>query len=155
TGNPLLYSAGVLRESLEHAVKELDPGGSDPALHRMIMVGHSQGGLLTRLMVVDSGTRFWDNLSSVPFDDLKVAADTKELVRRSLFYTPLPFIDRVVFMATPHRGSDVAGFLIRWLKGLVYRAVTLPGNLLTMTGEVLAGSDDPRVRMILQDGLPR
>jgi hypothetical protein len=58
-------------------------------------------------------------------------------------------------MATPHRGSDVAGFLVRWLKGLVYRAVTLPGNLLTATGEVLAGSDDPRVRMILEDGLPR
>jgi hypothetical protein len=49
----------------------------------------------------------------------------------------------------------VAGFVTRWLRGLVYRIVTLPGNLLAATGEVLVGSDDPRVRQILQEGLPR
>src|SRR5262249_21555105 len=111
--------------------------------------------LVTGVMVVDSGTRFWDNVSSSPFEALKVTAETRELLRRSVFFKPLPYVDRVIFMATPHRGSDVAGFVTRWLRGLVYRAVTLPGNLLSVTGEVLAGSDDPRIRLILQDGLPR
>src|SRR5262249_28329278 len=47
TGNPIAYSAMLLRESLEHAVAQLDPEGKDPALHRMVVIGHSQGGLLT------------------------------------------------------------------------------------------------------------
>src|SRR5262249_57600367 len=110
--------------------------------------------LVTGVMVVDSGTRFWDNVSSSPFEALKVTAETRELLRRSVFFKPLPYVDRVIFMATPHRGSDVAGFVTRWLRGLVYRAVTLPGNLLSVTGEVLAGGDDPRLRPLLPHPLP-
>ena len=36
----------------------------------MVIVGHSQGGLLAKLTVVDSGTLFWDNLSDEPFDQV-------------------------------------------------------------------------------------
>ena len=39
----------------------------------MVVIGHSQGGLLTRLMVTDSGKRFWDNVTSVPFDEVEVS----------------------------------------------------------------------------------
>ena len=42
------------------ARKDVDPEGKDPALRQMVVIGHSQGGLLTKMMVVDSGTRFWD-----------------------------------------------------------------------------------------------
>ena len=35
--------------------RSLDPEGTDPALRRMVVIGHSQGGLLTKTMVVDSG----------------------------------------------------------------------------------------------------
>ncbi|HNT44118.1 MAG TPA: hypothetical protein PKN85_06625, partial [Syntrophorhabdaceae bacterium] len=61
TGNPILYSGGLLTEGLKELVRGLDPEGRDPALRRMVIVGHSQGGLLTRLTVVDSGTRFWED----------------------------------------------------------------------------------------------
>ena len=36
SGNPIAYSASLLRQSLEHAVAQLDPEGKDPALRRMI-----------------------------------------------------------------------------------------------------------------------
>ena len=62
TGLPLLYSAGLFREMLTKTVTELDPQGADPALRRMVLIGHSQGGLLAKLAVVDSGTKFWDNV---------------------------------------------------------------------------------------------
>jgi hypothetical protein len=52
TGNPVLYSAMRLRESLETALRTVDPGGHDPALREMVLIGHSQGGLLVKLMVV-------------------------------------------------------------------------------------------------------
>jgi pimeloyl-ACP methyl ester carboxylesterase len=155
TGNPLLYSAGILHETLTQTVAELDPEGTDAALRRMVLIGHSQGGLLAKLMVVDSGTRFWDNVSETPFEALKVSDETRAILRRSLFMTPLPFVDRVVFVATPHRGSDVAGVLIGQFRWLVDWALTLPPNLLTVTGEVLTGSEDPRLRRLLRQGLPR
>lgn len=47
---------------------ELDPDGRDPALRRMVVIGHSQGGPLPKLTVVDSGSRFWDNISGAPFE---------------------------------------------------------------------------------------
>ena len=58
TSNPVLLSARDLRMSLKRIVQELDPLGRDPTLHQMVLIGHSQGGLLTRLMVTDSGPRF-------------------------------------------------------------------------------------------------
>ena len=68
TGNPIGYSAGRLRAALTATVQELDPEGKDPALRRMVVIGHSQGGLLTKLTAIDSGTRFWDRISTKPFD---------------------------------------------------------------------------------------
>src|SRR5262249_8032404 len=63
TSNPILLSASELRDSLLDVVHQLDPDGHDPALHRMVLIGHSQGGLLARLMVTDSGDRFWHNVT--------------------------------------------------------------------------------------------
>ena len=155
TGLPLLYSAGLLRQALTDAVKQLDPQGADPALRRMVIVGHSQGGLLTKLAVVDSGTRFWDNVSETPFEALRVSHETRTILRRSLFVTPLPFVERVVFVATPHRGSDVAGFLTTRFRWLVEWALTLPPSVLRATGEVLTRSEDPLLRRQLRQGVPR
>jgi triacylglycerol esterase/lipase EstA (alpha/beta hydrolase family) len=137
TGNPIVYSAGVLAESLKKAVAELDPDGKDPALREMVLIGHSQGGLLTKLTVVDSGTRFYDNIISVPFDQLQASSETKGLLRRSLFYQPVPSVKRVVFIATPHRGSFVAGGLIGRLTG---KLISLPFVLLTPLTEVITAN---------------
>jgi pimeloyl-ACP methyl ester carboxylesterase len=155
TGLPLLYSGGLFREILTKAVAELDPQGTDPAMRRMVLIGHSQGGLLTKLAVVDSGTRFWDNVSETPFEDLRVSDETRTILRRSMFMTPLPFVTRVVFVATPQRGSDVAGFLVERFRWFVAWALTLPPNLIRITGEVLVGSEDPLLRHQLRQGLPR
>ncbi len=155
TGLPILYSAGLLRETLTKAVAELDPQGKDPVMRRMVLIGHSQGGLLTKLMVVDGGTRFWDNVSETPFEALRVSDETRAILQRSMFMTPLPFVRRVVFVATPHRGSDVAGFLVERLRWLVAWALTLPPSLIKITGEILVGSEDPLLRQQLRQGLPR
>ena len=126
SGNPIALSAMHLREDLELALKELDPECEDAALRRMVVIGHSQGGLLTKMTVVNSGTRFWDNISKIPFEQAAISADTKDLLRRSLFTEPLPFIKRVVFIATPHRGS----FLSENIIGKIgRRLITLPGTV--------------------------
>jgi hypothetical protein len=92
----------------------------------MVVMGHSQGGLLTKLTAIDSGTRFWENLSTLPFDSIKADDETRALLRRSLFFTPLPFVKRVIFVATPHRGSYLASFS---LARAVRDFITLPRDL--------------------------
>jgi len=129
TGNPVALSAMYLREGLEKAVRELDPLGKDPTLRQMVVIGHSQGGLLTKMTVVESGSRFWDARFKVPFEQAKLPAETRDLLRRGMFVKPLPFVKRVVFIATPHRGSFLAE---NFLGKIARKLVSLPGTLTTM-----------------------
>jgi Alpha/beta hydrolase family len=123
TGNPIAYSASLLRDALTKAVADLDPEGKDPELKQMVVIGHSQGGLLAKMTVIDSGMGLWP--FSVPPEQLDVSAETRELLTHALIIKPLPFVKRVIFVATPHRGSYQAlgflGSLASWL-------VNLPGR---------------------------
>ncbi len=128
TGQPILYSAMLLRRALQSVLKEIDPTGEDDALRRMVMIGHSQGGLLTRLMAINSGTRFWDNVSEEPFDQFQMPPETRKILREAMFFEHKPTLKRVVFIATPHRGSYQA---TGWILNLVRRLVTLPATLVS------------------------
>jgi len=134
TGNPIAYSAMLLRDDLTKTVAELDPQGKDPGLKQMVVIGHSQGGLLTKMMVIDSGNRLWP--FTVPPEELGVSAETQDLLARALIFKPLPFVRRVIFIATPHGGSYQAlGFLGRlgsWFVNLPGRFVKLNVELLTL-----------------------
>jgi hypothetical protein len=113
-------------------VADLDPEGKDPGLKQMVVIGHSQGGLLTKMAVIDSGNRLWP--FKVPPEELGVSSETRELLSHALILKPLPFVKRVVFIATPHGGSYQAlGFLGRlgsWF-------VNLPGRFVKMNVELL------------------
>ena len=128
TGQPILYSAMLLRRALRNVIIDLDPGAQDAALRRMVIVGHSQGGLLTKLMAVKSGNRFWENASSEPFDQVEMPSDTRDLLREAEFFDPVAFVTRVIFIATPHRGSYQA---TGWVVNLIRRLIHLPGNLVS------------------------
>jgi hypothetical protein len=43
-------------------------------------------------------------LSTNRLEDLKISDAQRAEIRRWVFYEPLPFVRRVVFIATPHRG---------------------------------------------------
>jgi len=126
SGNPIALSAMRLRESLVAVRKGVDPQGKDPALDQMVVIGHSQGGLLTKMTVVDSGSRFWDNVAQVPFEKAGLDAETHDLLARAMFVKPLPFVRRVIFIATPHRGSFLAS---NWIAKLGNKFINLPGGL--------------------------
>jgi hypothetical protein len=65
------------------------------------------GGLLAKMMVQDSGSRMWQLLSDRPFEELAGDPEDRELFRHALFFKPRPEVRRVIFIATPHRGSRV------------------------------------------------
>jgi hypothetical protein len=134
TGNPIAYSAMLLRDALTKTVKELDPEEKDPGLKEMIVMGHSQGGLLTKMTVIDSGMGLWP--FSVPPEKLDVSPDTRELLTHALIIKPLPFVKRVIFVATPHRGSyqalGILGAVGSWLVNLPGRLTKLSVDFLTL-----------------------
>ena len=110
--------------------------------------------MLTRLMVTDSGTRFWDAASRKSFAEIKADPALREQLQKTMFFKPLPYVTRVVFIATPHQGSfRVSTFVL----SLVRRLVTLPIKLakdmkdlvdqnpdLLATGEVPTAVDNMR-----------
>src|SRR5581483_9357351 len=50
SANPYLLPAADLRGELAKMRHALDPEGADPALNDMVLVGHSMGGLVSRLL---------------------------------------------------------------------------------------------------------
>jgi hypothetical protein len=108
TGASFLQSSAVLRRELRSTVHRLDPQGTDPALKSLVLVGHSMGGLHAKLQVVDSGNAVWDAIACRPFDEIRMRPELRRQVAPAYFFQPLPFVKRVVFIATPHRGSMLA-----------------------------------------------
>jgi hypothetical protein len=91
------------------------------------------------MTVVDGEDRFWRNVSSKPFEEVKMNDDMRETLRQIAFVKPLPFVHRVVFISTPHRGSYLASWHL--VRRLILSLVSLPKRLTTMTGALL--SSDP------------
>jgi pimeloyl-ACP methyl ester carboxylesterase len=106
TGAPLAPNAARLRSELRAALAEFDPGGSDAALHRMVLVGHSMGGLIAKMTTQDSGTAVWDSMFTVPPDELRVSEVSRRDLVETLFFEGEPAVGRLVFVATPHAGSE-------------------------------------------------
>lgn len=139
SGNPIGYSGMVLRKALTKALQEIDPEGKDPCLRKMVVIGHSQGGLLTKLTAIDAGDKFWRNISDVPLDKLDVSEATRALLQDATYVKPLPFVHRVVFIATPHHGSYLAGPDI--IRRLAQRLVSMPATLLQGTADLFSRDD--------------
>ena len=108
TGEPIPLSAAKLRQGLAAARVAFDPTGSDPTLHQMVVVGHSQGGLLTKTLVQDSGLTLWNEVLDVPHPATRLSAEARDRLDRALIFEPDPGVRRLVFVGTPHRGSPVA-----------------------------------------------
>jgi pimeloyl-ACP methyl ester carboxylesterase len=137
--NPIALSALRLREALGAAVGRLDPEGKDPALRRMVLIGHSQGGLLVKMQSIHSGDRIWNAVSRKPLDELRLSDETRELLRRGLFVDPLPEVSRVVFISTPHRGSFLAAS--RVVTNLLRRLTHLPSQLTRLSTDLARNLD--------------
>ena len=89
----------------------------------MVLVGHSMGGLVSKLQTVDSGDDFWQTTSDHPFAELKADDDVTRSLANAYFFDPNPSVRRVVTIGTPHRGSQFANSTTRWLG---HKLITLP-----------------------------
>ena len=121
TSLPVVYSAMLLREDLDRFIRQLDPRGVHPALRRAVLVGHSMGGLLCRLAISDGGDRYYHHFFRQPLDELNLTSEQRALARRAFYYRGDPNVSRVVFIATPHRGSQLASNVLGRMARLLVR----------------------------------
>ena len=66
------------------------------------------GGLLAHTLVSDSGDALWKAFATEPLNSLSLSAPERAVILDYFFFRHEPTIDRVIFLAVPHRGSRLA-----------------------------------------------
>jgi len=114
SGYPYPYSAALFRRDLD-GIKRAFPNHK-----RAILIGHSMGGMICRLMITDAGAKIWHEFFATSPAKTRMAPETRKLLEDALVFYHRPDVQRVIFISTPHRGSKLAsGWIGRIGAGLV------------------------------------
>ncbi|AGA26584.1 esterase/lipase family protein [Singulisphaera acidiphila] len=149
TGVPIPIASAMLRESLREAQRKYNPNGADPAFDQMVLLGHSMGGLLSHVMTLDSEDKLWQLNTDRPFKEIDGPKAVLDELQGYFFFKPLPFVKRVVFLATPHRGSDLSRSLVgRVSSGLIAYSDHINELLLKLVKENPDAFDKRRFRRL-------
>jgi len=128
TGQPFWISAAQLRKDLAEVRQLLDPYWQEPALDQMVLVGHSMGGLISRLQTINSRNDYWNLASNQQFESVRAEPEVRQKLRNVFFFRPSPSIRRVITIGTPHRGSSFSNQTTQWLLG---KLISLPQILIS------------------------
>ena len=120
SGYPYPYSATLLRRELDQVKMEF------PKSKEIVLIGHSMGTLLSRLMVTDAGEKLWIDAFGKPVSETRIPGASRELLEETLVFENRPEVQRAIFISGPHRGSELATDLIG---RLFTRLIRLPGTL--------------------------
>lgn len=139
TGPSYLGAAADLRDELMRVRSALDPRGSDRALSQAVLVGHSMGGLVSKLQVTHSDDHLWRTMSQRSPDEIHADPQTRNQITRLFFFNPQPGIARLVYIATPHRGSPIA---VGRLGNIGERLVGFPKTMVSQYNTFLQRNTD-------------
>ena len=130
------------RQALKELMQEYNPCGTSREMNNIVMVGHSMGGLITRF---NNSTKPWTlmkgvfELSPETFEGMTLEnwkkgmaplhydEQTLERLQNNFIFSPPQGVTRIVYMATPHRGSTFAD---NWIGRLGQRLIDLPSDML-------------------------
>jgi pimeloyl-ACP methyl ester carboxylesterase len=102
SGYPYPYSAALFRRDLDGIDRAF------PNHKRVVLIGHSMGGMICRLMITDAGDKIWRDFFGTSPAKTPLASDTRNFLEESLVFNHQPDVQRVIFISTPHRGSKLA-----------------------------------------------
>ena len=136
TGTPILYSALRLREELAK-VDKLYPN------HRpYVVVGHSMGGILAHAQIVTVTPEIWEKAIGPVARDILARNSNNSIVMHALIFKANPRIKRVVFICTPHRGSEMAS---GGIGRLAISLISLPVNVATVLQDAVTQEELIRI----------
>ena len=102
SGYPYPYSAALLRHELQRTNKLF------PDHKPIVLIGHSMGGMVSRLMLTDSGDAIWKAYFGRTPGETHLPGQFRTELEDSLVFEHRPEISRTIFISSPHRGSDIA-----------------------------------------------
>jgi len=138
SGYPYPYTAALLRQDLD-GIKRAFPDHK-----RVVLIGHSMGGMIGRLMITDAGDKIWRDFFATPPAKTPLAKDTRKLLEESLVFDNRPDVERVIFISTPHRGSKLASGWIGRIGAALVRTPQLFTSIYASTKPLLIA--DPAAR---------
>jgi pimeloyl-ACP methyl ester carboxylesterase len=121
SGTPVLVNAAALRDSLVQTIHAVDPKDHDAGPKRIVVLGHSMGGVISHTLVSSSHNHVWASVFRVPPSRLKGDRNTIRELEHLLFFQRNPRVVRVIFMAAPHRGSPIADSFIGFMGNYLTR----------------------------------
>ncbi|MFM8655688.1 MAG: esterase/lipase family protein, partial [Chthoniobacterales bacterium] len=108
SGLPVWGSAAELRSEMDRYRAKFDPARRNRNFDRMVLAGHSMGGLISSLQIRTGGKALWQQFMNTPPYELSISPQLKARIVKIVQFKPRPEISRVVFFSTPHRGSELA-----------------------------------------------
>ncbi len=137
SGTPILFSAADMRAALDRTAAEIRKRYPENQLDRMVLVGHSMGGLLSKTMVQNGRGKLLSNLLKKEMSFEEFTADLepadRDFVGKVLEFEARPYVKRVVFLAVPHRGAGLATSAVGRLGA---RLIQLPGVLVERSSAI-------------------
>lgn len=138
TNHPISLNQKALRESLEATLRHFDPDGTAAASQDMVLLGHSMGGVISRLLVTNTGDQLRDTL----LDEFQISRKRQRLARAQvdpyLKFEAMPQVSRAIFVAAPHRGTPFAeNRLSRWASKLISLPLSVADRLTELTKVVV------------------
>ena len=140
SGYPYPYSAALFRQDLDGIDRAF------PNHKRFLLIGHSMGGMICRLMITDAGKKIWRDFFATPPTKTPLASDTRKLLEKSLVFNHRPDVQRVIFISTPHRGSKLASGWIGRIGAALVKTPRLFTSVYTSTKPLLVS--DPAARTL-------
>lgn len=126
TGMSPIRTADLLRGKLEKVRM------ARPLPNGYVLVGHSMGGILSRLQIVDSGHEFWRETFGKKAEEVLREVPAADPIHRAYFFEADPSAKRAIFICTPHRGSPVAErSIVRWFGRLARTPIELSQAIAT------------------------
>lgn len=126
TGNNWTFSAARFRQEMAKADKFARAHGPIDQWERMVVIGHSMGGVISHASLKKPGDAMYRAFQKRPLEQLTKNKDTRRAIQLLTMYEPLQPPDRVIFMAAPHRGSPSAD---RFFSSILRKLIRLPKKL--------------------------
>lgn len=102
SGYPYPLSASLLRKQMD-AIHARYPDHKP-----IVLVGHSMGGMISRVLMTDSGMKLWDATYDKPPGEMPFSEETRKAMTDALIFRHRPEIARTIFCSPSHRGADLA-----------------------------------------------